>query len=417
MAAGTSVKQPVVKLRPSDAHRWLVCRAAPGYCARLEAEGRLPKQEFEYTLEGQRAHVLAAKLLLGQALPKDAEKEMVQHVQAYAEFVRKIAAKHPGCVLMVERKVPVHYSDRHGYVDAAVVVFKGDKLVAVYVVDLKYGRGVSVKADRNPQLGIYVKSLLVELADLYEIDRKTPVSITIWQPRVQGEKTERTWATHVGDVDNLNVWITEVAKDIQARPFDQKFEPSEDACQFCPAAPLCEARARDLLGGADEVLDVVVLDRQPGETQEVTPPLPATLSPEQLARVMAVAPVLRKWLTKVEEFALAGMEQGKLALPGHKLVRGRPGNRKWTDKDKAEVLLRRMFPKDVVTPPELISPAAAEVLMKERNARQKMWDEFEALVARAEGNLVLAPLDDERAAVDPRLEAAEHFDEEGSELL
>ena len=414
MAAGTSAKQPVVKLRPSDAHRWLVCRAAPGYCARLEAEGRLPKQEFEYTMEGQRAHVLAAKLLLGEALPKDAEKEMVQHVEAYAAHVRKRLKSHKSADLLVEHKVDVYYSDRTGYVDAAVIETDGTSIDAI---DLKYGRGVSVKAERNAQLGIYLKSLIKQLGDLYSFTPKTKVRLTIWQPRVQGEKTERTWETTVRDIDTMCEWIDAVAKDILENPYAQKFEPGEEACQFCPAAPLCEARARDLLGSADEVLDVVVLDRQPGETLEVTPPLPATLTPDQLARVLQVAPTLKAWLKRCEEFALAGMEQGKLALPGHKLVRGRLGNRKWVDQAKAEALLRRMFPKDVVTPPELISPAAAEVLMKERNARQKMWDEFEALVARAEGNLALAPLDDERPAVDPALEAAEHFDVEGEELL
>lgn len=410
------MKPIVVKLRPSDAHRWLVCRAAPGYCARLEAEGRLPKQVFDYTVEGTVAHELAAKLLNDQPLPKDADKDMIVHVRAYADFVRKIAKKHPGCTLMVEQQVDVHYSERKGYIDAAVVVFKGDTLVAVYVIDLKYGRGVSVEAKRNPQLGIYVKSLLKQLEDLYTVARDVPVHITIWQPRVQGEKTERTWVTHVGDVDNLNVWITEVAKDIQANPHAQKFEPSDDACQFCPAAPLCEARARDLLGGTDEVLDVVVLDAQV-PADKITPPEPGTLSPEQLARVLKAAPVLRKWLTKVEDHALAAMEQGLAKIPGQKLVRGQPGHRKWKDAAQAEAFLRRLFPRDVVTPPKVVSPAQAEVLLKERNARQATWDGFEKLVTRPEGGLALAPEDDERPAVDPQLEAAEHFDEEGSELL
>ncbi len=410
----------MVKLRPSDAHRWLVCRAAPGYCARLEAEGRLPKVEFEYTKEGTLAHELAAKVLNGQALPPDAEKDMLVHVRAYAEHVRGIAKKHPGCTLLVEHKVSVYYSERHGYVDAAVVVLdKDDVVVAVYVVDLKYGRGVSVKAERNPQISIYVKSLLKELAALYVIAPKADVHLTIWQPRVQGEKTERTWKTTVAGIDSLCFWIDAVAKDIQENPDTQKFEPGDDACQFCPAASLCDARARDLLGDevSDQVLTAPALGDHQGEQLEVHPPDPGTLTVAQLARVLSAAPALKKWLAKVEAHALAALEQGTHDVPGYKLVRGNPGHRKWRDPAAAERLLRRMFPKDVVTPPDVISPAQAEVLMKERNARQMMWDEFERLVVRPEGNLALAKADDERPADTPGQEAAEHFDLPGEELL
>lgn len=423
MSAGTPVTntQPVVKLRPSDAHRWLVCRAAPGYCARLEAEGRLPKEEFDYTLEGIEAHKLAALALRGEPLPDGADPLMVQHVLDYAAYVRRQLEKHRKHepLLLVEESVVVFYSpSRRGYVDAAVVVLDGERVTHLYVTDLKYGRGVSVEAKRNPQLSIYVKSLLGWLREHFLVDKKTEVHVTIWQPRVQGEKVERSWPTDAGTIDNYCLWVEEVAKDIHARPFEQKFEPSDDACQFCPAAGLCDARARDLLGNADETLAPIVLDvtRDP-PVEQIDPPDPTTLTPEQVARVLKAADPLRAWLKKVESYALAAMEQNLVKIPGQKLVRGRPGNRRWRDAAEAEKWLRRLFPRDVVTPPSVISPAQAEVLLKERKARQVTWDGFEKLVVRPEGNLALADEADERPAVDPRLEAAEHFDEEGSELL
>lgn len=401
-----------IKLRPSDAHRWLVCRASPAYVARLEAEGRLPKVEYAYTKEGQVAHELAAKLLTGQPADAAADKDMLAHVQAYVAFVRKQATRQSCSELLVEHRVEVYYAaERHGYVDAAVVCVDGTELC---IIDLKYGRGVSVKAERNPQLTIYTKSLVEQIKALYPIDRKTKVHLTIWQPRVSGEKTERTWDTTVSDIYNGCDWIDAVAQDILARPTQQPFEPGEEQCQFCPAAPICEARARDLLGSTDEVLPAVVLDA-PAATV-LAPPSPETLTAEQLGRILVVADPLRKWLSRVEAHALAVMESGK-AIPGQKLVRGQPGRRKWKDAAEAEKLLRGCMPRDQYMHEELVSPAQAETLLKEKRRNQKTWDRFAELVTRPEGGITIAPADDERPAIDAAAEAAEHFDAAGEELL
>jgi hypothetical protein len=403
------MKPIVIKLRPSDAHRWLVCRASPGYVARLDAEGKLPKVVYDYTVEGQQAHLLAAKLLNDQALPAVVDKDMLAHVRAYAVHVRKQLARHVGATLLVEHKVDVYYSDRKGYIDAAIVELNGSD---IYVIDLKYGRGVSVKAERNPQLTIYVKSLVEQIKTLYPLSGKTKVHITIWQPRVASEKVERTWDTTLKEIDNGCFWIDSVAQDILTKPYEQKFEPDDDVCQFCPAQALCEARARDLLD--DTSSNALTTFSAPAV--ELDPPEPATLSLDQVARIIKVADPLRAWLKKVEAHAL-GVAQAGVAVPGFKLVQGSPGRRKWTDPVAAEALLRRMFPKEVATPAEVISPAQAETLMKERKCRQAMWDAFEALVTRPEGSATLAPADDERPALDATAQAREHFEEPGEELL
>ena len=76
-----------------------------------------------------------------------------------------------------------------------------------------------------------------------------------------------------------------------------------------------------------------------------------------------------------------------------------------------------MFPVGVLFKEKLISPAQAEVLMKDRATQQKSWDRFATLIRRPEGSLTLAPETDERPAIDPATEAAEHFDAPGEELL
>lgn len=403
-----------MKLRPSDSHRWLVCRASPGYVARLESEGRLPPQKPEdYTEEGIQAHRLAAALLTGTSAGVGATAEMLECVRGYVAHVHAQQKRHPDADLLVEQAVPVFYTDRVGYVDSALILTAGTR---IYVNDYKHGRGVSVEALENPQITTYLLSLVAQLQDVYPFTDDTECILTIYQPRVSGEKAVREWRTSLGKLRRYGEEIRAVAGAILAAPHAQQFVPGEDQCTFCPAAPLCEHRARDLLGGADEVLDVVVLDVQPPEAP-ISPPPPDTLSPEQIARVLRVAEPLTKWIERVEKHALAMAQTGVL-VPGYKVVSSKPGARRWKDAAAAEQFLRGMFPRGTVVREALVTAPQAEELMKTRPApvRQVNWDRFNALIERPEGQPTLVPEDDPREPL--ALEKAEdHFDAAGEELL
>jgi hypothetical protein len=64
-----------------------------------------------------------------------------------------------------------------GTADAVIVA--GSRL---HVIDLKYGRGVRVDAERNPQLILYALAALDTLDPLGEV---TDVMLTIHQPRLE----------------------------------------------------------------------------------------------------------------------------------------------------------------------------------------------------------------------------------------
>lgn len=405
-----STPAPVIKLRPSDAHRWLVCRAAPGYVA--ANQHRIPAVTFDYTEEGQQAHELAKQLLTTSVVPADADLEMLDSVRGYATFVQSQVKKHPGATLIVEQAVPVFYTDRKGYIDAAVIAVDGTHL---YVDDYKHGRGVSVKAERNPQLATYALSLADELKDLYDFTGATMCHLSIYQPRISGERAVRTWDITLEELRNYGEWIGAVAADILRAPFAQAFEPGDHQCQFCPAQSICEARARDLLGGADEALPTVVLDAP--VASEPTMPDVSVLTPEQISRILTVSKPLTKWLERVWVHATAMHQQGT-PVPGYKMVQSRPGNRKWRDEAEAEKLLRGMFPRAEIITETLISPAQAEKKMKtrERPVRKSSWEKFHASVERPEGGATLAPESDERETLKDE-SAEDHFEDASDDAL
>jgi hypothetical protein len=393
----------VIKLRPSDAHRWLVCKASPGYV--LQNAHRIPVETFEFTEEGTRAHEAAKQLLTG-GKPKYDAGDMRSHVEGYRDFIMK--AKGKGDVtLIVESAVKVfYYPGKKGYVDVALIyVGRDGRVKRIHIIDLKYGRGVSVQALENPQLASYCFGLIKDLEDVYQFHAGTEVLITIWQPRISDEPAERTWELTAEELSAFCGTIGDTAEQILKSPYNQPFAPSDDACQFCPAYSFCESRTLWLLGGMEEVIDVelvtpmlVLGDTLPtAAPDELDLPTPASLSADQLSRIMQMKSQFTKWLAKVEDYVINTSLQHDVKYQGFKVVATNP-HRKWDDEEQAERFLAAHLGKDVVAPRKLITPSKAVELMKarDRGVRPATLLKLEEMVTRPQGQPTLAPITDPR---------------------
>ena len=404
-----------IKLRPSDASCWMICRAAPGYVAANLS--RIPPEDKPYADEGAQAHEVAERVLrhtVAKGLPPSAAghkipKEMARHVEGYARFIQSLFPTDGTTFwFLVEKPVNVYYAQgRTGKIDAALVGLDGRTITRLHIVDLKYGRGDSVQAEHNHQLSIYFVSLLRQLQEDYQLAVAPDVEalITVWQPRIQGEAPERTWRTTVGELEKFAQQIATVARTIEQDPLRQPFVPGDSQCKYCLARSLCEARTRWLLGEAE--LEPVAF----GATKvEATLPPVRSLSQDHMARVLAVAPLLRKWLDDLENHCEALAVQEGQRIPGHKLVASSP-KRRWRDPDEAlEWLALRLLgkPVDLLTTPELRSPAQVEEALADLPEGPAMLKELRRLhIVRPEGKPILVPLDDKRPEwrdVDPEAE-------------
>jgi hypothetical protein len=136
-----------------------------------------------------------------------------------------------------------------------------------------------------------------------------------------------------------------------------------------------------------------------------TPPSPASLTPAQVAEVLAKADVIEDWIAAVRKHALLEAEQGR-APPGFKLVAKR-AVRKWCVEDRRVIesaLDANLDVGEFYTQPELVSPAQAEKLFKK--FKQKMP---EGLVNSVPSGYTLATEDDKRPAAN-LLSAGDEFD-------
>jgi hypothetical protein len=387
-------------LSPSGASRWMKC---PGSVA-LEAP--LPETHNEYSDEGTCAHAVAAMCLtegrpatayigrrieVGPHRTYEFREDMAEPTQEYVDKIAEFRAQHE---LHVEVELPIDHitgeQDASGTGDAIIIT---EDQTEIQVHDLKFGMGVAVSAEENPQLKLYALGALRKFDVLGEFQR---VRMVIHQPRL-GSVSE--WDC---TVEELLAWAESHAK---PRAFHARqtmtekpgaiihhLKPADDTCRFCKAKATCPALAT-FVRKAIDVDDFDVLTDP--EVADSTP-LGTDYDVEELAAKMKACDLIEVWIkairAEVERNLLAGTP-----VPGFKLVEGRMGNRAWSDKDQAEALLKSFrLKQEEMYDFRLISPTSAEKVLKDS---PKRWKKAEALITRAPGAKSVAPESDKRPAI------------------
>ena len=147
-----------------------------------------------------------------------------------------------------------------------------------------------------------------------------------------------------------------------------------------------------------------------GQAEPKALPKAADITPDVLSSVLLKASEIKKWLSKLEEYALEMALDGK-TLPNMKLVQGKGGHRKWIDKDKAKELLLETCKREDVITEELISPT--KVSEFEFDFSKEAWANIQTLIIKPEGGPTLASEDDPRPEYSL---ATESFEDESSDI-
>lgn len=373
-----------------------------------------------YAREGTAAHFLASESLEAGKHPREylgrvvfvgddatwtydaartafpIDQDMVDNVAKYTESITALADRLGGTLLVEQR---LNYSE-YLQVDADQAWGTGDAVILtddeIIVGDLKYGRGEAVEVEDNIQLQLYALGALQTFGSYG--DFKT-VRLQIHQPRTAG------LSEVVYTVEELLVFANRARSAAasvglafatsQGADWNDTFlRAGEKQCRWCKAKATCPA-LRDAV--SDVVLDVI-----PATPDEFADAAPAAVTESSdaawLAAVMAKADMIESWIKSVraetERRLLAGVP-----VPGHKLVRGKKGNRAWANELQVEELLCKSFrlKKEEAFNYSLISPAQCEKLLKDQ---PKRWSKVEALITQSEGKISVAPEKDPRPALD-----------------
>lgn len=345
------------KLSTSGAHRWLAC---PGS---IKAEEGIPEKTSSYAEEGTLAHSVAESLLLGKT-PK--ECDFLEPVQAYVDYVRQIAGKNE---LFVETRVDFSpwVPDGFGTSDAIIIDTENQ---TIDVIDLKFGKGIKVDAEDNPQGMLYALGVINDFS--WAMDDIKNINLHIHQPRLDHISV---WSI---SVDDLLAW-GETVKERAALALteDAPRIPGEKQCQWCKAKATCPAilkLAHDVTSKEFDSLDN-----------------PDTLTDEQLRYALENRKLVVSWFDAVEALVFERLNAGE-AFPGFKLVQGR-SNRDWMNPDEAEIQLTRLIGEDAYEK-KLLSVAKAEKILGKKKA-----SEIASLIVKPEGKPTLAPESDKRPAI------------------
>lgn len=362
-------------LSASSSHRWLNCTR----CARLEET--LPESTSSYAEEGRLAHAIAELKVrkafvepmgprkFNAAMKKLTEDplyspEMQSHADTYLEHITELAMRYPvKPYVAIEQRVSFERFVPEAFGTADCVLIGGRTL---HITDYKYGQGVPVSAQDNPQLKLYALGALEAYDFLYDIDT---ICISVVQPRLDSISE---WSCTREELLDWGVFTVKPAAKL-AFAGEGEFAAG-DWCRFCRARALCKARAAANLALED------YCQRSPD-----------LMTNAEVGSALRQAQDLVRWAKDVEEWALAGVLRGG-EVPGWKAVEGR-SNRAFTDIDKAFEICRQQGIEDALLyERKPVSLTGVEGLLGKKEFNNLLSD----YVIKPPGKPTLAPEGDRR---------------------
>ena len=370
---------------PSGAARWMSCAAS---VALSEHE---PESRSAYATEGTAAHELAAKCLLNSEQAKtyvgtviDAKgtpftitDDMAENVQTYVDTINSYPATHRH----IETKLSLEWitgeKDAEGTADAVIVENDGDYVI-LRVCDLKYGMGVEVEAEENPQLMMYALAAIRHFKAYLGGKKGFRVILEIHQVRTQDAPSR--WETNPTRLAEFLKTVRESVSRAEAtREFvrggigviSSSYEPNEKNCRFCKAKVNCPARKDIVRKSGANITNIPVVFEPINEDEKKGLAVVTDATPdEELAGYMRWVDTIEDWCSAVREKMMNRMLAGA-EIPGWKMVLGRKGHRYWKSADEVDEYMKTKMrlTQDQRYKFKVISPTEAEKQYPEQYAK------------------------------------------------
>ena len=360
-------------LSASAAERWINCPPS------VALTKDMPEETSPFAQEGTHAHEMAEACIRayinGKPFPTYTGDDYITfldvkpYVDRTTELFESVREKDSSACMFVE--VRVDFSDwvPEGFGTSDCIIIGGDTL---YVIDLKFGKGVTVDAEENPQARCYALGAYELYRDIYDIEKIVTI---IDQPRLAHRTSEEI------SINELLGWAERIlvpaAKLAYAGEGEYKAGPW---CRFCKAGANCRCRAAKNLSVSTGYEDL---------------PDPALLTDDQIVRILDRADDLEKWVKKLRDYATGEILQG-VVMDGWKVVEGRT-NRTITDEKGAARALRKLgYKPSQMYHRKLNGITQLQALVGGRQALEESIGEF---IGRTEPRPTLVRAEDRRPAI------------------
>lgn len=382
-------------LSASGAHRWLLCTPS----AKLEEQ--FPDTASDTAEEGTLAHELAELKVRNYFNPGEVSKrkltyainklkkdrlwqdEILTHTDTYLDYIREVSVKLPSQPSVeIEKHLDLSAYIPGGFGTTDFIMLQGEDL---YVMDFKYGKGVPVFAEENPQMLLYALGAFEAYKILYSIKQ---IHLAIIQPRLDSISE---WDCSLDELLKFGIYVKERAA--LAIEGAGEFCPGEKQCRFCRAKAVCRARAEEN----------VRLAFSPDKGK-----LPPLITNAEVGSYLLQGEDVAKWLSDLKDYALKECLAGN-EIPGWKAVEGR-GQRDWTDMDAAfEKLTKSGLTEEVMLwEKKPLTLAQVEKLVGKKDFQDAVGE----FVTKKAGKPALVKQSDKREAITNKVTAAEAFKEE-----
>ena len=362
-------------LSASASHRWLSCPPSAKLCAEIQDE------TSPYARQGTDAHELCEYKVL-KALGADVrdptedldyfDAEMDECTDSYCTYVleqyekAKELCKDPQ--VLVEQRLDFSKWVPNGFGTGDCLII-ADKVLQI--IDFKYGLGVLVEAENNPQMMCYALGALDTYDGIYDIES---VEMTIFQPRRSNISTFT-----ISKVDLLS-WAEDYLKPTAELAYNGEGEfAAGDHCQFCKVKATCRKRA-------EYSMELAAYDFEE----------PAMLDENEIAEILPKIDNLIAWANDIKDYALQQALSG-VAYKGFKVVEGK-SNRKYTDEDAvaATVSANGYDPYEK----KLLGITAMTSLLGKRRFEELLG----GLITKPPGKPALVPESDKRPALNTAID-------------
>lgn len=294
-------------------------------------------------------------------------QEMDDCASGYASYVlEQLEAAKQTCtdpIVLIEQRIDFSRWVEEGFGTADCIIVADGTL---QIVDFKYGLGVLVSAEENPQMMCYGLGALALFDGIYDID---DIQMTIYQPR------RSNLSTYSLSKADLYQWADDVLKPAAELAFagNGSFLCGE-WCGFCKAKHDCRARAEANL-----------------ELAKYEFKLPPLLTDEEVEDILSKVDSLTAWATDIKEYALQQALSGK-EWSGWKLVEGRSNRRYVSDAAVAAAVTKAGY-----DPYEqkLLGVTAMQKLL----GKARFEEILAGLIEKPQGKPTLVPESDKRPAM------------------
>ena len=376
-------------LSPSSSHRWLNCTPS----ARLEDSLGTVNKSSAASEEGTVAHELAefalTQYLKGDYMPlidalpvpkeiednkyynAEMEERVTEYVMYCADIFEKLESedKHPVMTLELKLDLTNYVQDCFGSCDCSI---KSDD--ELYIIDLKYGKGVKVDAEDNTQLRMYALGTLESLTPSERAAIKQ-VHMSIAQVRLESFPS-----VTMTKADLVHWGIHELRPKAEIAWKGEGEQKVGSHCKFCKFKAQCAAQKK------------MVLDEFEAH------PSPKSISLTELSQVLNKLDMISDWVAAVKDYAFATLSQGH-SIEGWKLVEGR-SVRVINDVEQAVKLLNEAgFPSELLFNKKLKGIGDLERLVGKKILGNVLKD----VIVKPNGLPTLAPESDKLPALESAL--------------